>query len=84
MLNDNVGKCMTVADLAFVLTKIPKGEWLVVVNKVSNLALYDKEGNTFMGYIDFLDGSVDLVENMGFLDYPEGSVNLAKQSKEKV
>jgi hypothetical protein len=79
MINENVGKCMTVAELAFVLTKIPRGEWLIVVNKVGNLALYDKEGNIFMGYIDFLDGTVDLVENMGFLDYPEGAINIVKK-----
>ena len=78
MQNDYFRKYLTVDILRSFLERLPK-DWLVVPNKVGNLALYDKD-NVFVGFIDFLlDGEIELVEKMEFLDYADGAANLVKK-----
>lgn len=78
MQNDYFNKYLTVDILLSFLEHLPK-DWLVVPNKVGNLALYNKD-NVFVGFIDFLlNGEVELVDKMAFTDYADGAANLVKK-----
>lgn len=64
MWNENLGKCLTVQELIDLLEDLKDKDWLVAVSKVGNLLIRDSNGEEYIGFVDFADGSLELSDKL--------------------